>query len=185
MRILVACKRGNIAERDRFGHCLCIDCKKFRKERSKVTVDQNKRKEWEKANKEKILGYSKKWNESNKQKRRDIEIAWKLKNPEKVAAYSAKAGRKWSQNNKGKRLASVRKRQLAKILRTPKWADLNAISLFYIKAQLLSKESGTKYEVDHILPLQGDFVSGLHVHQNLQILTRTKNRSKGNNTCVF
>ena len=64
---------------------------------------------------------------------------------------------------------------------TPKWADFNKIQSFYIEAERLTKETGTPHEVDHIIPLQGKLVSGFHVHNNLQILTRSKNRSKGNN----
>lgn len=36
------CKRGNIAERDKWGGCLCVDCKKFRAEKEKRWKSENK-----------------------------------------------------------------------------------------------------------------------------------------------
>lgn len=57
--------------------------------------------------------------------------------------------------------------------RLPKWADVEAIRQFY-----MNKPKG--YEVDHIIPLSGKTVSGLHVLENLQYLTIAENRSKNN-----
>ena len=63
---------------------------------------------------------------------------------------------------------------------TPKWADLAAIKQLYLERARISKESGVEYHVDHIVPLQGKIVCGLHVHYNLQILMAAENLRKHN-----
>ena len=65
------------------------------------------------------------------------------------------------------------KRRCAKLQRTPKWADLSAIQQFYEKCP-------KGYHVDHIIPLQGKEVSGLHILSNLQYLLAAENFSKNN-----
>jgi hypothetical protein len=175
------CKRGNIAERDKWGHCLCFDCKRYRyKKQISNPQRENYAKEWRNSNKNKTSEYTKKWNANNKNKRRQIEYDWKSRNPDKVKLYNKKSGAKWATNNKGKRNAIDMRRKASLIQRTPKWADLKKIKDFYIEAERLTKETGIPHEVDHIIPLQGKLVSGLHVHNNLQILTRSENRSKKN-----
>jgi hypothetical protein len=70
-------------------------------------------------------------------------------------------------------------RRAAKIQRTPAWADLKAIEEIYLKAAEMSK-GAVKYHVDHIIPLRGALVSGLHVEGNLQIITAAENTRKCN-----
>lgn len=69
-------------------------------------------------------------------------------------------------------LNDVRKRNRDK-LQTPKWANLEAIAEFY-------RNRPEGYHVDHIVPLNGVDVSGLHVLENLQYLLAKDNLSKGN-----
>jgi len=64
-------------------------------------------------------------------------------------------------------------------LQTPPWADREKIAAVYRECKRLSRETGITHTVDHVLPLRGRTVSGLHVHENLQILTWRENFRKG------
>jgi len=57
---------------------------------------------------------------------------------------------------------------------------MDYIKHLYIQAKELEKLDGIKRHVDHIIPLQGEYVCGLHIPQNLQILTANENCKKGN-----
>lgn len=72
--------------------------------------------------------------------------------------------------------AKNRRRKLA----TPKWADKQKIEHIYWICKLITDITGIKHHVDHIIPLQGKNISGLHVPENLQILTAEENLRKGN-----
>lgn len=96
------------------------------------------------------------------------------RNPDRARAMNREAGVRYYEQHKKKILAETRLYQVMKHQRIPKWADLKAIRRFY--------EACPKgYEVDHIIPLMGKNVCGLHVLENLQYLTIFENRSKGNN----
>ena len=62
----------------------------------------------------------------------------------------------------------------------PLWRDINKIKAIYDECERISKESGIKHHVDHIIPLRGKNVSGLHVHENLRIISAVENQSKKN-----
>ena len=108
--------------------------------------------------------------------------AWKKANPESQIAlratvegrkYATAAVLKWQKKNRGYCNARSKAYKLAK--RIPPWANHVAIKAVY-------KEAAAKgLTVDHIVPLRGKYVSGLHVENNLQLLTKAENSKKSNN----
>ncbi len=90
----------------------------------------------------------------------------------------------WRSNKQNYNKQKERSRQCARVLKaTPRWLTEDhetQIRQFYIEASKLTIETGTKHEVDHIDPLRGKQISGLHVPWDLQILTKELNTKKGN-----
>jgi len=109
-----------------------------------------------------------------------IRIAgWQKNNPEKCNKNSAKYRKK----HPDKHNATQAKRRAKKLNATPLWlteSQLKEIEEFYTLAQELQWLSEKPLHVDHIVPLQGQNVSGLHVPWNLQILPEPMNCSKSN-----
>jgi hypothetical protein len=66
------------------------------------------------------------------------------------------------------------------LLATPAWADKKAIQAVYAECRRRTKETGKHHHVDHIIPLQGKHVCGLHVENNLQVLPSHENVKKSN-----
>jgi len=82
-------------------------------------------------------------------------------------------------------LARTRKRQAALLQRVPTWGPhAHLIIAKYQLANMLSQASGEPYHVDHIIPLQGKKVSGLHVFSNLRVIPGSDNSKKSNKFVV-
>ena len=102
------------------------------------------------------------------------------KNRESVRAKQAE----YYKNNKAMFAQKVAKRHAEKLKRTPLWltrGHLVEMEGFYEYCKIFNKfknDPNNKLEVDHIIPLQGKQVSGLHAPWNLQVLTRRNNSSK-------
>ena len=67
-----------------------------------------------------------------------------------------------------------------KEFQTPAWANMDKMNAIYKECKRISEETGILHHVDHIIPLNGRIVSGLHVETNLQIITAHENLSKHN-----
>lgn len=106
-------------------------------------------------------------------------IEYNHQNSEARAEYLAR----YQKENPGKVRHWAMKRHAAKLQRTPAWLtedDLWVIEQAYDLAALRTACTGVPHQVDHILPLQGKTVSGLHVPLNLRVVTAFENKSKGN-----
>ena len=95
--------------------------------------------------------------------------------------------KKWRQqdqkDNPSKYVGTRMKRHVAKLKRIPIWLTkdhFKEIKFFYILSHELQWLSEEKLHVDHIIPLQGKNISGLHVPWNLQIISESDNCSKSN-----
>ena len=135
--------------------------------------------EWYQRNKELVKERARQWRQENPEKRAEHRKRWKVKNPDKVAAEK----KQYKARNPHKFNAYNGKRRAAKLLRTPKWLtadDLFIIEEAYHLAKLRTEITGFEWHVDHILPLQGKTVSGLHVPANLQVIPATINLKKSN-----
>ena len=109
---------------------------------------------------------------------------WRALHPEKARASAAETRkrcrearlaytRRWNEKNKALKLAHQTRRHADQLKRTAAWAELEAIKAFYAACP-------EGFQVDHVIPLRGKNVSGLHVLANLQYLTKFENQSKGN-----
>jgi 5-methylcytosine-specific restriction endonuclease McrA len=104
-------------------------------------------------------------------------------NKEKISVYMKEYKKKYRKNNKDKINAKSAERKARKLKARPSWLtkeDLKVIGNFYKEAQELTLLTGEQYHVDHIVPLQGENVCGLHVPWNLQVITAKENLSKHN-----
>ena len=108
--------------------------------------------------------------------RREYMAKWRAENKER----KRKLDSDWSRRNKPKKRANCRAYTCAKMKRTPSWANDQLITAYYVEAKRLEELTGIQFHVDHIIPLQGELVSGLHVETNLQLLPANENIGKSN-----
>lgn len=141
---------------------------------------------------------------------RDVAVAvWRSKNPERVkqhnltqyAKFSDKisaGARAYREKNRDKVIAQKReyaknnrhifnklraKRKAAELQRTPAWLTADDFWMIEEAYELAAKRTelfGFAWHVDHVVPLQGKLVSGLHVPTNMQVIPWDENRRKSN-----
>lgn len=140
-------------------------------ERAKALKSAEQKRNRESANK-----HQRKWLDANREQANAATAAWAAANPEKARARVES----WTQANRGKCNARAARRRAAVLQRTPPWADQFVIDGMYELASLFRDRAGLDVEVDHVVPLQGRRVSGLHVHDNLQLVHSRANKVKSN-----
>lgn len=173
-------------------------CKVCESEKKKLYRDANKEKiakqkaESYQKHKEKHLKKCAEWQRNNKDKKNAINARYRNSHKEQIAAHLkiyneankekiAERTSAWAKKDLGSRSATRRKNQASDINRVPNWlteADFLHMKCIYQVAAMRTRESGQEWHVDHIIPLRGELVSGLHVPYNLQVIPATENWSK-------
>jgi hypothetical protein len=136
-------------------------------------------KAWSAKNPEKVREYARKTKLKNAETIRMKGVRYRLENPEKRKQTT----RNWRQNNKHLVAAAQQRRHAAELKRTPSWLSDDehwVMQQAYEIAALRTKLFGFVWHVDHIIPLQGKRVSGLHVPLNLQVIPGVENMRKLN-----
>jgi len=165
------CKHGHIAPRKTKG--ACVECLKvewgkgnqtraeYFRQYNQSEAGQKAKREYYERNKETVVARAQARTDEDK---RRYKKAHKIANPDMY-----------------REMVSLRRRRFRQA--TPKWLTAEQrmeIRLKYRLAIEMSRATGTRYAVDHIVPLQGETVCGLHVPWNLQVILQEENLKKFN-----
>lgn len=121
----------------------------------------------------------KKYFESNKERIYAVGREYRLRNIDRRLASFAE----YVKNNRERFLALSRKRYATKLNATPPWfSELDELTFIeaYDLARLRRDMYGFAWHVDHVIPLQGKTVCGLHVHNNIAVIPAVENLRKRN-----
>jgi hypothetical protein len=162
------CKHGHLAPRiTKRGQC--VECRKV-----EWQVENERRKTLPKSEAAKAAG--RRYYENN----RELVVARaQLRPTEDKQAYRRKWKAKNPERNQANNNAWRRRQKNA----TPKWLtkeQRKTINQTYLYAKHMTELTGIKYVVDHVIPLRGENVCGLHVPENLKLLTHEANCKKSN-----
>jgi len=133
--------------------------------------------EWYLRNRELTKARAKAWAEANPDRRQEILAKNREEHREERNAYN----RAWFAENSDKRAAYEAKRRATLLQRTPQWLtedDLWMIEQAYDLAKARTEMLGFEWHVDHVVPLQGKRVSGLHTPSNLAVIPGAENCRK-------
>ena len=173
-------------------HCkLCIRLKgeKYYARNRKAILEDKV--EYHAENRELVIGKMRNRYAANNEQYAREKAEYRAANPEKTREISRRAyvnnieiikerQREYGQRNPHVLAHRNAKSRAAKMERTPPWFEADAVKAVY-RLAAAHRRNGRDVHVDHIIPLQGKLVSGLHCRANLQILDASENMSKQNN----
>ena len=146
---------------------------------------RQRHREWVAANRDRHYANIKAWHEANRERATEIKrasekrVGYRPKKPEVVKAAVAR----WRKKYPERAQAYVTARRARKIQRTPPWFgeldELVAREAHHL-TRLRGAATGFSWHVDHVVPLSGACVSGLHVWNNLTVIPAKVNRRKSN-----
>lgn len=161
------CTRGHVALRETKGNC--VECR-----REDWMADNERRKLMPKTEASKEAG--RRYYQRNK----ELVIARAQARPN---AEKREYKRRYHERNPEVRKANTSLRKRRHRDATPPWVtqeQKRQMRSLYLEAQRMTKITGERYVVDHIVPLISDVVCGLHVPWNLRVITQEENLKKSN-----
>lgn len=174
------CKNGHTSDRYT-RNSACVQCAKEEftrriewhieyRRKNQDRINAYKR-EYAAKHAERLQSFGAAYREKNREKKREYDKVYCAENSSRKSANS----KAWYEGNKDRARINARvtqaKRRAKKRQATPSWADHEAIRQIYLNCP-------PGMEVDHIVPLSGKVVCGLHVEYNLQYLDPVTNRKK-------
>jgi len=176
------CKHGHDGYRYT-NNAMCVACAKHYRKKHEESAE--KKRERYLRNKEFVLESKKEYYQENREKIRKKQKVYCDANKEKLR----ESNKKWRTENYERHAHNCRMYRYRKYQAVPSWLtikDRNAITETYAQCKKTTKETGVQHHVDHIIPINGKAVSGLHVPWNLQVVPASYNLSKKNKvmTCA-
>ena len=198
------CVKGHVALR-RTNNGECCECQSEQK-RAKYLANRDaavaRSREWREKNQDKVKSMTKRYYEKNREtlilkSRRDYlervssdaefsrntyrkRISYFKKYYQDNRVLVLKKSQAYRKLNPHLSAATLAKRRATKRFATPAWVNHSEIVAVYKERVEIQELFGEPFEVDHIIPLQGEVVVGLHVPWNLRVISRKENRVKQN-----
>ena len=158
----------NLSRRDKL-NSVCDECSPFYARKARDHPDRVAYR----------IAQAKAWQEANPERTKETAARYRDRRRDLISRQH----KKWRDANPDKRGAMASRQRATKIKRTPKWLtedDQKWIAWHYGHSKVMEQLTGIKHHVDHIHPLQGETVCGLHVPWNLQVITARENLQKSN-----
>ena len=152
-------------------------------------ANKEQRRAYNQTNAAKIKARWRKWYEGNKPrilatqqtgKGKAVNLEATRRYRERNRAARRAATTKWRQQHPDRHAAKQRLRIARELQAMPAWIEPRTFLGIYAEAARRTSETGIPHHVDHIVPLKGHGVSGLHVPWNLQVIPALENLRKGN-----
>lgn len=131
---------------------------------------------WKKRNPARVLASQRSRAVINREKNRAARKAWSERNP----TAALESFKRYRERNRARIRARLTVSKEGREKRRVRWANQDAILEIYRQAELMTRTTGCLHVVDHIIPLQGRTVSGLHVETNLRVIEHSENARKHN-----